>query len=190
MNLLAEQRIAIIATDGFEELELTEPLKALVAEGADVELLSCRAGEIAGYRHRKPSCKILVDRSIEQVDPSAYDALFLPGGSINCETLRKEADVLEFVRAIENAKKPIAFICHAAWVLIAAGLVRGRILTSYPGIRDDVLQAGGSWLDREVVLDGNWISSRTPEDLPAFNCELIGLLSRYPAPTIRIVESA
>lgn len=166
-------RVAILAADGFEQLELTPPMKALQRRGADVEVISLRPGNIRGVNGFLPGKKVHVDRTIWTVDPADYDALLIPGGFVNPDLLRQSEQVLDFVRAIDLAGKPIAVICHAPWVLISAGLVQGRRLTSWPGIKDDVVNAGGLWEDSGLVHDGNWISSRGPQDLVTFRQAVI-----------------
>ena len=179
MSDLTNFRVAVLATDGFEEAELTEPVKALKDAGAEVTVLSLKPGQIQGVRHDlDKTVKVKVDRAIGNVSAEDFDALHLPGGTVNADTLRMMPEVQTFLRAMEDAGKPIAAICHAPWELVSAGLVRGRTLTSYHTIQDDVRNAGGNWVDREVVEDGNWVTSRQPDDLPAFNRAMISLFSR------------
>lgn len=166
-------RVALLAADGVEQIELTSPMKALQQAGAAVEVVSLRKGNLQAVNHLKPGKRIPVDRLIDDADPELYDALLLPGGHINPDTLRKNDAALAFVRDMDALGKPIAMICHAPWVLISAGLVNGRRLTSWPNIADDVRNAGGVWEDSAVVMDGNWLSSRGPADLPAFNKALL-----------------
>lgn len=166
-------RVAILAADGFEQVEVTRPMKALADHGAAVEIVSLKSGSIRGMNLLYPGKKLDVDRTIRSVDVADYDALLLPGGFISPDALRQSEAVLDFVRAFDAAEKPIAAICHGPWVLVSAGLVRGRRLTSWPGIRDDVRNAGGLWEDKAVVVDGNWVSSRSPADLARFNQALV-----------------
>lgn len=166
-------RVAILAADGVEQIELTSPLKALQKAGAAVEVVSLRKGKIQAVQHLKSGKRIPVDRVIDDADPALYDALLIPGGHINPDTLRKNEAALAFVRAFDAQDKPIAVICHGPWVLVSAGLVNGRRLTSWPSIVDDIQNAGGTWEDSAVVQDGNWISSRGPQDLSAFNKAVI-----------------
>jgi protease I len=166
-------RIAVLAADGFEQVEVTRPVKALEKHGAEVEIVSLRPGSIQGMNLLYPGKKLHVDRTVFTADPDAYDGLHLPGGFINPDFLRQSEDALEFVRAFEAAGKPISTICHGPWVLVSAGLARGRRLTSWPGIRDDVRNAGGVWVDEAVVRDGNWVSSRGPQDLHAFDRAIV-----------------
>lgn len=172
-------RVAVLATDGFEELELTEPVKALRDIGAQVSILALKEGQIQGLRHdRDKTIKVKVDRAIRDVSAVEFDAVHLPGGTVNADSLRMVPEVQAFLRAMQDAGKPIAAICHAPWELVSAGLVRGRTLTSYHTIQDDIRNAGGNWLDRAVVEDGNWVTSRQPDDLPLFKRAIISLFSR------------
>jgi protease I len=179
MSDLRGFRVAVLATDGFEEPELTEPVKALRAAGAEVTVLSPKAGEIQGVRHDlDKTVKVKVDRTLKDVRAEEFDAVLLPGGAVNADALRMVPEVKALLRALQDAGKPFAVICHAAWELVSAGLVLGRTLTSYHTIQDDVRNAGGYWVDREVVEDGNWVTSRQPTDLPAFNRAMLRLFSR------------
>ena len=179
MSKLTDMRVAVLATDGFEESELTEPLKALRDAGAQVTILSLKPGQIQGVRHDiDKTIKINVDRAIRDVSAEEFDAVHLPGGTVNADSLRMVLEVQAFLRAMQDAGKPIAALCHAPWELVSAGLVRGRRLTSYHTTQDDVRNAGGTWVDQEVVEDGNWVTSRQPSDIPAFNRSMIVLFSR------------
>src|SRR6202140_1080007 len=183
MSKLTNFRVAVLATDGFEETELTEPMKALKDAGAKVTVISLKPGQIQGVRHDlDKTLKVKVDRTIQDVSAEEFDAVHLPGGTVNADSLRMVPDVQAFVRAMQEAGKPIAAICHAPWELVSTGLVRGRTLTSYHSIQDDIRNAGGTWVDREVVEDGNWVTSRQPSDLPAFNRAMLALFSRSLAP--------
>jgi protease I len=181
MSDLHDVRVAIIALDGFEESELTEPRKALEAAGAKVDVISAKAGEIQGYRHHEKAAKVLVDKTLDQAAPDDYDALVLPGGALNADAARANPEVLDFIRHIDRAGKPMAVICHAPWELISAGILRGRKLTSWHTIEDDICNAGAEWTDREVVVDRNLVTSRGPKDLPAFNREMLTMFSRIHA---------
>jgi protease I len=172
-------RVAVLAADGFEQVELTKPLKALQRAGAVAEVVSLRKGQIKGMNLLAPGRKIKVDRPIDEAEPGLYDALLLPGGHINPDFLRQNEQVLAFVRAFELAGKPIAVICHGPWVLVSAGLVAGRRLTSWPAIKDDIVNAGGIWEDAAVVRDANWVSSRGPQDLAACEQAMLALFSAY-----------
>ena len=179
MSELNGLRVAVLATDGFEEPELTEPVKALREAGAQVTILSPRPGEIQGVRHDiDKTIKVKVDRTIKEASAEEFDAVHLPGGALNADAMRMVPEVQAFLRAVQDAGKPISVICHAPWELVSAGLVRGRTLTSYYTLQDDIRNAGGHWVDREVVEDGNWVSSRQPSDIPAFNRAMIRLFSR------------
>jgi protease I len=176
---LPNLRVAILATDGFEESELTEPLKALAEAGAEVTIVSLEHADIQGVQHMTKTLRVPVDHTMDEVDPDQFDAVHLPGGALNADKLRTVPDVQIFLQEIDRAGKPIAAICHAPWLLISAGLVQGRKLTSYYTIQDDVRNAGGVWSDQEVVEDYNWITSRQPSDLPAFNRAMLDLFGRY-----------
>jgi protease I len=179
MSELSGFRVAVLATDGFEEPELTEPVKALREAGATVTILSTRPGEIQGVRHDiDRTIKVKVDRPVRGARAEEFDAVLLPGGALNADAMRMVPEVQAFLRAMQDAGKPFAVICHAPWELVSAGLVLGRRLTSYHTIQDDVRNAGGHWVDREVVEDGNWVSSRQPSDIPAFNRAMLRLFSR------------
>jgi len=166
-------RVAVVAADGFEQVELTSPRDALLREGASVEVVSLRPGSILGMNLLVPGKNVKVDRTVFTAHAEDYDALLIPGGFVNPDFLRQSESVLDFVRAFDRAGKPVATICHGPWVLVSAGLVPGRRLTSWPGIQDDVRNAGGIWEDKAVVKDGNWISSRSPADLLQFNRAIV-----------------
>ena len=190
MSQLSGFRVAVLATDGFEEPELTEPVKALRQEGARVTILSPKPGEIQGVRHDiDKTIKVKVDRTLKDVSAEEFDAVHLPGGALNADAMRMVPEVQAFLREMQDAGKPFAVICHAPWELLSAGLVRGRTLTSYHTIQDDVRNAGGNWVDREVVEDGNWVTSRQPGDLPAFNRAMLGLLAQ-PGPGSQVTPGA
>src|SRR3984893_15992117 len=179
MHNLTDFRVAVLATDGFEETELTEPVKALRDAGAQVTIASVKPGQIQGVRHDlDKTVRIKVDRTIRDLSADDFDAVHLPGGTVNADSMRMAPEVQAFLREMQDVGKPISAICHAPWELVSAGLVRGRTLTSYYTIQDDVRNAGGKWLDKEVVEDDNWVSSRQPGDLPAFNRAMIRLFSR------------
>ncbi len=172
-KLLRNRKIAVLATDGFEKIELVAPVKALKSAGALIEIVSLHLGSIRGVNLHEPAGKIRVDRVIHEVKASDYDGLFIPGGLMNPDLLRQSAEVRDFVRAFDEAGKPIASICHGPWVLASAGLTHGRTLTSWPGVRDDLVHAGAVWQDEAVVKSGNWVTSRGPQDLPEFIAALI-----------------
>src|SRR3954465_15675758 len=165
---LKGRRIAALAADGFEKVELVVPMKALQAAGADVDVISLRHGSIRGVNLHEPASRVHVDKTIAEANPNDYDGLLLPGGFINPDLLRQSQQAREFVRAFDTARKPIASLCHGPWVLASAGLLEGRTLTSWPGVRDDLVNAGATWLDQEVVRDGNLVTSRGPQDLKPF----------------------
>jgi protease I len=170
---LAGKRVAILAADMFERVELEEPRKALEAAGATTEVISIHDGEIQGFDHFEPASKVKVDKTVEEAAEGHYDALLVPGGVGNPDQLRGDENAVAFVRAFADAKKPMAVICHGPWVLIEAGMARGRTLTSWPTLATDIRNAGGTWVDREVVVDGGIVTSRKPDDIPAFNEKMI-----------------
>lgn len=175
-------RVAVLAADGFEQVEVTSPVEALTEHGAEVEIVSLRPGRLRGVNFLYPGKKVRVDRTLRTADADDYDALLLPGGLISPDTLRQSEPALDFVRAFERAGKPIAVICHGPWLLVSAGLVVRRNLTSWPGIKDDVRNAGGIWHDEPMVRDRNWVSSRGPHDLRDFNRGMLELFAeRVPA---------
>src|SRR5437588_2839234 len=173
---LAGMRVAILATQNFEQSELTDPRQALEEAGATTRVIAPKSGEIQGVKHDEKGEKIAVDLTLDKANPEDFDAVLLPGGALHADALRVEPKAQEFVRRIDSAGKPIAVICHGPWLLVSAGLVRGRHMTSYHTIQDDLRNAGGIWEDREVIRDANWVSSRQPSDIPAFNREIIKLL--------------
>lgn len=174
-------RAAVFAVDGFEESELTEPVKALRNAGVRVDIISFKTGKIQGFKHHDKSNKVSVDVALDKANPEDYQVLVLPGGALNADAARIDNRVQEFVRSFDKAGKPMAVICHAPWLLVSSGLVRGRTLTSYKTIQDDIKNAGGNWVDQETVVDGNWVTSRKPGDIPAFNREMLKLISDYAA---------
>lgn len=165
---LEGMRIAILAADGFEESELVTPLKHWFQHGADMEIVSLHPGRIRGMRHMEKGRRVSVARTVEEAHSGDYDALLIPGGLFSPDALRADKDVLQFVREFEMARKPIATICHGPQVLISAGLVRARVMTGWGAIRADIENAGAKYINEPVVHDDNWISSRSPADLPLF----------------------
>lgn len=165
---LISRRIAVLAADGFEKVELTVPVLALRAAGAHVDIVSLRRGRIRGVNLHEPASRVRVARTVADANAADYDGLLVPGGFINPDLLRQSARARDFVRAFDTARKPIATLCHGPWVLVSSGLLSGRTLTSWPGIRDDVVNAGATWLDEPVVRDGNLVTSRGPQDLVPF----------------------
>lgn len=170
---LEGKRVAILATDGFEQSELLEPLKALREAGATTEVVSPKSGRIKGWNHTDWGQEVEVDVELSAADADSYDALVLPGGVMNPDHLRANRRAVEFVREFVAAKKPVAAICHGPWTLIEAGAVRGRRLTSWPSLKTDLRNAGADWVDEEVVVDQGLVTSRKPDDLPAFNRRMI-----------------
>ena len=166
-------RVAILATDGVENAELKAPRQALDAAGARTTLIAPKSGEIYSMNHHDKAERYKVDSTLEQANPEQFDAVLLPGGALNADALRVHPRAQQFVRAMDEAGKPVAIICHAPWLLVSAELVRGRTLTSYHTIQDDIRNAGANWQDHEVVQDKNWVSSRQPSDIPAFNRAMI-----------------
>ena len=185
MTDVKDLHVAVLATNGFEEQELTEPVQALRDAGAQVTILSDHQGAIQAFKHHDKSITVQADGQIDQANPMDFDALLLPGGALNADTLRINPKAQAFIRAMESDGKPMAVICHAPWELISAGVIKGRTLTSYQTIQDDVRNAGGNWVDREVVVDGNLVSSRQPSDIPAFKREMLALFSRRPTGALR-----
>jgi protease I len=194
MSELNGLRVAVLATDGFEEPELTEPVKALREAGAQVTILAPKPGYIQGVRHDiDKTIKVKVDRTLKDARADEFDAVHLPGGALNADSMRMVPEVQAFLRAMQAAGKPVSVICHAPWELVSAGLVRGRTLTSYYTLQDDIRNAGGRWVNRDVVEDGNWVSSRQPADLPAFNLAMVRLFARsltaaHPPDPLRIPQ--
>ena len=165
---LKGRRIAILAADGFEKVELTAPLRALRAAGAKVDVVSLRRGRIRGLNVNVPATRVRVDRTVEEAGAGDYDGLLVPGGFINPDLLRQSAPARELVREFVASDKPVVTLCHGPWVLASAGVLQGRTVTSWAGIRDDVVNAGATWLDQEVVREGNLTTSRGPQDMAAF----------------------
>lgn len=185
MAELEHLRVAVLATDGFEESELTEPVQALKEAGAKVEIIAPRKGEIQAFRHFDKTLKVPVDRTLKEAKAESYDALLLPGGALNADAMRVLPEARNFIQRMDAAGKPIAAICHAPWELISAGIVKDRLLTSYPTIQDDVRNAGGFWVDREVAVDQDLVTSRQSSDLPAFNKQMIRIFARGAQPARR-----
>jgi len=171
------RRIAVLATDGVEQVELTEPARALRDAGAQVDVVSPKPGKIQGMNHDKPADSIAVDVVLEDAQASDYDALVLPGGVANPDALRTSRAAVKFVEAFVAADKPIAAICHGPWTLINAGGVRGKQMTSWPSLQQDLINAGAEWTDQPVVTDHNLVTSRKPDDLPQFNKAMIEMFA-------------
>ena len=172
-RMLVGNRVAILATDGVEQVELTEPRKALDAAGARTSIVSPNKGSIRGWDHDHWGVDIPVDVPLSQALTDNFDSLLIPGGVMNPDRLRTDQSAVQFVRSFFEAGKPVAAICHAPWMLIEAGVIRGRTVTSWPSIRTDIQNAGGDWVDREVVNDEGLVTSRNPDDIPSFNRKMI-----------------
>jgi protease I len=170
---LKGKTVAIIAADMVEQVELVDPRKALDAAGAETHLISLKPGEIQGFNHFDKGDKLKVDKTIEEVDASDYDALLIPGGVGNPDQLRGDENVVAFVQDFFESGKPVAAICHGPWVLVEAGVVKGRKLTSWPTLQTDIRNAGGNWVDEEVVVDEGLVTSRKPDDIPAFSSKMV-----------------
>ena len=173
MGKLDGKKIAILATDGFEQSELFEPHKALLAEGAKVEIVSLKSGAIRGWKDDEWGDSVTVQRTVDEARPDEYDGLVLPGGVKNPDTLRGDEKAVAFALGFVLARKPIAAICHGPQTLIETGMVRGRTMTSYASLKTDLKNAGAIWVDEEVVVDDGLVTSRKPEDIPAFNAKMI-----------------
>jgi len=176
---LTGKRIAFLATKGVEQSELTEPWKALRNAGADLDLVSLEAGEIRAMQHLTPGDTFAVDTLASEADVSDYDGLVLPGGVVNPDTLRLDESAVKFVCAFFERAKPVAAICHGPWMLVEADVVRGRTLTSWPSLKTDIRNAGGTWVDEEVHVDGELVTSRKPADLPAFCAKMIEVFAEH-----------
>jgi protease I len=172
-------RVAILLTDGFEQVEMTKPREALQKAGAETHLISPKPGEVQGMNHDKPGDKFAVDRTLDSVSPNDYDALLQPGGVANPDRLRMLPKAVAFFRDFHDQNKPMAVICHGPWMLVEADIVEGKTLTSWPSLKTDIRNAGGNWVDREVVVDGNLVTSRKPDDLPAFNREMLKVFQAF-----------
>jgi len=171
------RRVAFLATNGVEESELSQPWEAVTAAGGNPELVSVQSGEIASVSKGEKGQMFKVDRLVGDVSVRDYDALVIPGGVKNPDTLRMNPDAVEFVRSFMDADKPVGAICHGPWLLVEAGCVRGRTLTSYPSLRTDIQNAGGDWVDRTVISDQKLVTSRNPGDLPAFDSTLVDTIA-------------
>jgi protease I len=178
---LKGKKVAILATDGYEQAELTEPKKNLEAAGAKVDVISIKTGKIKGWNKTDWGSSVKVDHLVTDSKTANYDALVLPGGQINPDKLRMDKNAVAFIKEFVESGKPVAAICHGPWGLVEAGVVKGRTVTSWPSIHTDLANAGANWVDREVVHDGNLLTSRKPEDIPAFSKTLIEALTREPA---------
>jgi protease I len=182
-DTLKGKKVAILAADMFERVELEEPRQALEDAGADVEIVSIAGGEIQGFDHLDPAGTVRVDRTVEEVSSDDYDALMIPGGVGNPDRLRGDENAVAFVRGFHDSGKPLAVICHGPWLLVESGIVLGKRVTSWPTLETDIRNAGGDWVNEEVVVDGSLVTSRKPADIPAFNREMLRIFSgeRVPA---------
>jgi protease I len=186
---LEGKRVAALIEQGFEQIELLEPKGALEAAGATVDVISSQPGNIRGWNHMNWGDDVHVDRALDTAIPDAYDALLLPGGVINPDRLRMNLSALRFIRYMFDAGRPIAAICHGAWTLIEAGVVRGLRMTSYPSIKTDLKNAGAKWVDEEVVVHRGVVTSRRPDDIPAFNQKMIETFAAGLCPRKLIISS-
>ena len=177
-------RVAVLATDGVEQAELERPWQALEEAGAEPELVSLDGGTITAFQHIDKGDRKQVDTTVALADPEDYAALVLPGGVVNGDFVRADADAVAFVKAFFDADKPVAAICHAPWVLAEADVVRGRTMTSWPSLRTDLRNAGATWVDEEVVVDGNLVTSRNPDDLDAFCAAIVEQFAQEPAEVV------
>src|SRR5829696_5895803 len=173
MGKLDGKKIAILATDGVEQVELTKPREALEAEGATTELVSLEAGEIQGFEHLDHADRLPVDKTIKDVSADDYDGILIPGGVANGDFLRADQDAVQLVAAFAEQHKPIASICHGPWILVETGIVKGRTVTSWLSLQTDIRNAGGTWVDEEVHVDQGLVTSRKPDDIPAFSAKAV-----------------
>ena len=169
--------VAVLLTDGFEQIEFTEPRSALEQRGAIIKIVSSERGKVKGVHHDQPGDEFNVDATFDEADPMDFDAVLLPGGKENGERIRHIEAAKQFLRSIDEEGKPIAAICHGSWLLASAGLIQGRTLTSWPSLQNELRSAGGNWVDEEVVVDGNLVTSRKPDDIPAFNQKIVEAFS-------------
>jgi protease I len=173
MGKLDGKKIAFLATDGVEQVELTQPLEAVRDEGAEVDLISLKKGEFQGFDHLDKGKTFTADKAVKDADADDYDGLVLPGGVANPDFLRTDQNAVRFVRSFIEAKKPVGAICHGPWTLVEADAIKGRTLTSWPSLQTDIRNAGATWVDEEVHVDQGLVTSRKPDDLPAFNAKVI-----------------
>lgn len=179
------RRIALLVTDGFEQAELTGPRDALKGAGHDVQIIAPKPGQVQGFNHVDKADRFDVDQTLADASPDAFDAVVLPGGVVNADDLRTHEKARAFVQAIDRAGKPVAVICHGAWLLIDAGLVKGKTLASWPSLATDLRNAGAQWVDQPVQVEGQWISSRKPDDIPQFNEQILKTLQQGGATAAR-----
>lgn len=176
--ILSGLNIAVLLSDGFEQVEFTKPREALEQQGALIKVISDRHGKVQGFHHHQPGDQFDIDLAFGEADPKDFDAVLLPGGEKNGDRMRNIADAQRFLREINADGKPIAAICHGGWILTTAGIAEGRTLTSWPGLQEDFRKAGSNWVDREVVVDGTLVTSRKPDDIPAFNQAIRDVLAQ------------
>jgi len=176
-NKLKGKKIAILATDGFEQVELTNPKMVFEESGATTEVISPKSGEIKGWNFKEWGDSVQVNKTLDEARAADYDALVLPGGVINPDHLRMEPKAVSFVKEFVKSGKPVAAICHGPWTLIEAGVVKGKKMTSWPSVKTDLKNAGADWVDEQVVVDGNFITSRKPDDIPAFSQKIIEMVA-------------
>ena len=177
MSDLKGLKVAILIENGFEQVEMTEPRKALKDAGAEVAIVSPQKEKVRGWNHTEWGDQYPVDKPLDHAKPEDFDALLLPGGVMNPDKLRMEPKAVEFAKSFFEAGKPVAAICHAPWTVLEVGAVKGKKITSWPSLKTDLQNAGAKWVDEEVVVDGNLVTSRKPDDLPAFNREMLKLFS-------------
>ncbi|WP_295543129.1 type 1 glutamine amidotransferase domain-containing protein [uncultured Pseudacidovorax sp.] len=174
---LKDLKVAVLVADGFEQVEMTEPRKALDQAGAKTQIVSPMKGQVQGWNHHDKADKFPVDVDLDGAKPEDFDALLLPGGVVNPDALRLEPKAIALIKAFVDAGKPIAAICHGPWTLIDAGAVKGKQMTSWPSLKNDLSNAGARWVDQEAVVDGQLLTSRNPKDIPAFNREMVKLFT-------------
>jgi protease I len=177
-NTLQGKKVAILVTDGFEQSELLEPRKALDQAGALTQVVSPAGSQVKGWNHKEWGNEVPVDVPLKSAKPDEFDALLLPGGVMNPDQLRMQPEAVQFVKSFTDAGKPVAAICHGPWTILEAGALRGITMTSWPSLKTDLKNAGANWVDKEVVADGNFVTSRKPDDIPAFNREMIRLFGQ------------
>ncbi len=182
---IAGTNIAILVTDGFEQVELTGPREALENAGATTRIVSAKHGKVQGFNHDVKADQFDVDLTFDEAYAEDFDGVLLPGGALNSDQIRVIPEAQRIVQGMQEDGKPIAVICHGAWLLVSAGLVEGRTMTSWPTLQDDIRNAGGNWVDQEVVIDGNWVSSRKPDDIPAFSQAVVECLTQRVAASVR-----
>ena len=176
-NELAGVHVAILATDGFEQSELIEPRKALDAAGATTQVVSPKSGKLRGWQHQDWGDEVAVDQALDSADAGDYDALLLPGGVMNPDALRMQPKAVAFVKSFFDAGKPVGAICHGPWTVVESGAAKGHRMTSWPSLQTDIRNAGAEWVNQEVVVDDNLVTSRNPNDIPAFNREILKLFA-------------